>query len=95
MIICVPVFATVIIVVNNLIEKKLKAKGLPTDTNDYMGENSMSDIDIILHNSEGAWIHNIKKVFKKNKKNTETESTENNADSVNSNEEPVDNNKAD
>lgn len=60
MIIGVPVFATIIIVTKRYLEKRLKAKDLPTATEDYMGENSMSDTDIILHKQEGTWINKIK-----------------------------------
>lgn len=60
MIIGVPVFATIIIVTKRHLEKRLKAKDLPTATEDYMGENSMSDTDVILHKQEGTWINKIK-----------------------------------
>ncbi len=64
MVIGVPVFATVIIVTKRMLEKKLKEKGLPTETEDYMGENSMSDTDIILHKQEGTLINKIKHSIK-------------------------------
>ena len=42
-----------------------------TETEDYMGVNSMSDTDIILHKPDATWINNIKRFFKsrRDKKN--------------------------
>ena len=67
MIIGVPVFATIIIIVKRYLEKRLKEKELPTETNDYLAENSMSDIDIILHNPETTWMYKIKTSIKERK----------------------------
>ncbi len=86
MVLGVPVFATVIIIVKIYLEKRLNEKNLPTETEDYMGVNSMSDTDIILHKPEGTWINKIKRSFKRHrdKKNSESDdqTTEETADNV-------------
>lgn len=71
MVLGVPIFATVIIIVKIYLEKRLNEKNLPTETEDYMGVNSMSDTDIILHKPDATWINNIKRFFKsrRDKKN--------------------------
>ena len=71
MVLGVPVFATLIIIVKIFLEKRLSEKNLPTETEDYMGVNSMSDTDIILHKPEGTWVNNVKRFFKsrRDKKN--------------------------
>ncbi len=67
MLVGVPVFATIIILTKRYLEKRLKAKDLPTETEDYMGENSMSDTDVILHKQDGIWINKIKQSIKERK----------------------------
>ncbi len=91
MLIGVPVFATIIILTKRYLEKRLKAKDLPTETEDYMGENSMSDTDIILHKQEGTWINKMRQSYKerKNKKSSNVASTENNNTETTNVEEPV------
>jgi membrane-associated HD superfamily phosphohydrolase len=67
MIIGVPVFATIIIVTKRHLEKRLRSKDLPTATEDYMSENSMSDTDIIFHKQDGTWINKIKQSRREHK----------------------------
>ena len=86
MIIGVPVFATIIIVIKRYLEKRLREKELPTETNDYLAENSMSDIDIILHNPETTWMYKIKASIQERK---EKRAKRRNPDSADS-EKPVD-----
>ena len=83
MIIGVPVFATVIIVTKRHLEKRLKAKDLPTATEDYMGENSMSDTDVILHKQEGTWLNKIKQSRREHREKR-AQSKENKTDSPSS-----------
>ncbi len=57
MIIGVPLFATIIAVVKNVMEKKLEEKGEPTDTEAYVSARSLSDPNKITHKEEHTWLY--------------------------------------
>ncbi len=85
MIVGVPIFATVIIVVNELIEAKLKKKGLPENIDEYFPAYSLVDPHEI-HEKVGERIFKVlsslfggvaKKFRKKNKASSKEEALEN------------------
>lgn len=57
MIIGVPLFATVIAVVKDIMEKKLREKGEPTETDAYVSVRSLSDTNKLIHKEETTWLY--------------------------------------
>lgn len=57
MIIGVPLFATVIAVVNDIMEKRLRDKGEPTETDAYVSARSLSDTGKLIHKEETTWLY--------------------------------------
>jgi len=82
MIVGVPVFAMIIMVINEIVETKLKDRGLPTSTDDYYPAYSLVDPhehheklgERLFKSLFGGLTDLIKKIFKKFKKTAEDDS---------------------
>lgn len=86
MIVGVPIFATITIIINELIEEKLKKKNLPTSADDYFPAYSLVDphehhekiLDRIFNAIFGRFAKFLKRIFKKNKSEKKIDNSENN-----------------
>ena len=88
MIVGVPIFATITIIINELIEEKLTKKNLPTSADDYFPAYSLVNphehhekvFNRIFNSIFGRFAKFLKRIFKKDKSKNTTNKPENNDD---------------